>query len=216
MLQAVKTHHFGILRDTGLNNAASSSAGTLIWNVMRHDRRLHKLLVAQFAIALVFLQTFSTFGLHVTSCGFSAATYGLLISLNGVMIVFLELPLTTFTRRWPACPTIAAGYLLIGFGFALTGWAASIPMLALVVVAFTLGEMIAMPVVSAYVAESIPPEMRGRYMGAFGLVWALGLMFGPGTGVQLHAHAPLLLWGACGALGVIAAAMVMSTRKVER
>ena len=195
----------------GVRAGGASAAWSVAWRVMRHDRRLHKLLLAQFAIALVFLQTFSTFGLHVTSCGFSATTYGLLISLNGVMIVFLELPLTTFTRRWPACPTIAAGYLLIGLGFALAGWAQTMPMLVLVVVIFTFGEMVAMPVASVYVADSIPATMRGRYLGAFGLMWALGLTFGPGAGVQLHARAPLLLWAGCGALGLIAAAVVMRT-----
>ena len=57
--------------------------------------------------------------------------------------------------------------------------------------------------------------MRGRYMGAYGLTWALGLTFGPGIGVQLHGRAPLLLWSACGALGVIAAFTVLRTGTVE-
>ena len=199
----------------GLRASGASAAWSEAWRVMRHDRRLHKLMLAQFAIALVFLQMTSTFSLHVRDCGFLPATYGLLISLNGVLIVFLELPLTSFTQRWPRRPTIAAGYLLIGLGFALAGWSRTMPMLLLVVVIFTLGEMIAMPVASAYVADSIPPAMRGRYMGAFGLMWALGLTFGPSAGVQLHAHAPLLLWIACGALGVIAAAVVMRTGERE-
>lgn len=106
------------------------------------------------------------------------------------------------------------GYVLIGLGFALNGIAHTIPALTLVVVAFTFGEMIAMPVASAYVADSIPPEMRGRFMGVYGLMWALGLTCGPAMGLPLHAHAPLLLWGACGVLGVIAAALVMRSERV--
>ena len=80
------------------------------------------------------------------------------------------------------------------------------------VVIFTIGEMIAMPIASAFIVDSVPPAMRGRYMGAFGLVWALGLTVGPSTGVRLHESAPLALWGACGALGVIAAAVVLRTK----
>jgi len=196
----------------GLRTSGPQAAWAEALRAMRHDRRLHKLLLAQFAIALVFLQMSSTFGLHVTANGFSATTYGLLLSLNGVLIVLFELPLTELTRRWPTCPTIAVGYLLIGFGFALTGWSQTIPMLRLVVVTFTLGEMIAMPVASAYFANGIPPEMRGRYMGALGLVWALALAIGPSVGVQLHDRAPLVLWTACGGLGIAAATMVMKTR----
>ena len=208
---------FGIVAWIALPHGVRAMGKSAAWpealRVMRHDRRLHKLLLGQLAIALVFLQMSSTFGLHVTECGFPASTYGALISLNGVLIVLLELPLITFTRRWPTRPTIAAGYVLVGFGFALSGIAQTIPMLALVVITFTLGEMIAMPIASAYIADSVPPEMRGRYMGVYGFMWALGLTLGPSTGVQLYAHQPMLLWGACGALGVIAAALVLRSER---
>ena len=216
---AISSALFGIVAWVALPHGLRASGESAKWiealRTMRQDKRLHKMLLAQFAIALVFLQMSSTFGLHVTSCGFSPATYGALISLNGVLIVLVELPLITFTRRWPPLPTIAAGYLLVGLGFALAGWANTIPALTLVVIAVTLGEMVAMPIASAYVADSIPPAMRGRYMGAYGLMWALGLTFGPGIGVQLHARAPLLLWSACGALSVFAAIMVLRIGTVE-
>ena len=67
----------------------------------------------------------STFGVHITSQGFSPATYGALISLNGVLVVLFELPLTTITRRFAAPRVMALGYVLIGFGFALNVWARS-------------------------------------------------------------------------------------------
>ena len=213
---AITSTLFGIIAWFTLPHGLRASGSTAKWSaalrVMRQDKRLHKLLLAQFAIALVFLQMSSTFGLHVTGCGFEPKIYGLLISLNGVLIVFLELPLTAWTRRLPVRPTIAVGYLLIGLGFAATAGAKTIPALVFVVVAFTIGEMIAMPIASAFIVESVPPTMRGRYMGAFGLVWALGLTVGPSTGVQLHENAPLALWGACGLLGVIAAAVVLQTK----
>jgi len=216
---AITSVLFGIVAWFALPHGVRASGELARWSealrTMRHDKRLHKMLLSQFAIALVFLQMSSTFGLHVTSCDFSPATYGALISLNGVLIVFLELPLVSFTRQLPPRPTIAVGYLLVGFGFALAGVANTIPTLTLVVIVFTLGEMIAMPIASAYVTESIPPAMRGRYMGAYGLTWALGLTFGPGVGLQLHGRAPVLLWSACGMLGVIAAFMVMRTKRVE-
>jgi MFS family permease len=200
-----------------LPHGVRSNAGSAQWSValrvMRHDKRLHKLLLAQFAIALVFLQMSSTFGLHVTNCGFTPRDYGLLISLNGVLIVFLELPLTNWTRRLPTRPTIAVGYLLIGLGFAATAGARTIPALVAVLIVFTIGEMIAMPIASAFIVEKVPPTMRGRYMGAFGLVWALGLTIGPSTGIRIHEHASLILWGSCGLLGIIAAAIVVSLGK---
>ena len=197
----------------GLRTGAANAPWAVAWQTMRADKRLHKLLLAQLAIALVFLQMSSTFGLHVTASGFSSATYGAIISMNGVLIVLVELSLTRHTRRWPVRPTIAAGYLLIGLGFALCGFAHTLPALIGVMLIYTCGEMIAMPVASAYIADSVPPDLRGRYMGAYGLMWALGLTLGPSAGLRLHARSPLILWGACGVLGIVAAVLVIQSGK---
>jgi MFS family permease len=133
-----------------------------------------------------------------------------------VLIILFELPLTMRTKRLPQRATMAVGYLLIGFGFMLNAWALKLPMMIMVVVIFTIGEMIAMPLASAFIVGGVPPEMRGRYMGVYGLVWALALTIGPATGVRLHDGSPLLLWGACGVLGVIAAATVLWTSDESR
>lgn len=210
---AITSALFGLVAWMALPHGVRATGVAAAWpaalRVMWQDKRLHRLLLAQLAIALVFLQMSSTFGLHVTSSGFSPAVYGALISLNGVLVVLFELPLITVTQRLPVRPTIAVGYVLIGLGFAFAGLAHTVFALALVVLVFTLGEMIAMPVASAYFADGIPPQMRGRYMGVLGFTWALGLTLGPSVGVQTHARQPLLLWGTCGLLGVIAALLVL-------
>ena len=56
---------------------------------IRQDRKFHRIILASFLIAFVFMQMASTFGVHVTRLGFSAATYGALISMNGAMVVLL-------------------------------------------------------------------------------------------------------------------------------
>ena len=80
--------------------------------------RILRVIGASLAIGIVFLQMGTTFSLNVTGQGFSAATYGALISCNGIMIVLCELPLTTITQRFPPRRVMAVGYLLIGCGFA--------------------------------------------------------------------------------------------------
>jgi len=213
---AVTSALFGLLAWAALPHGVRTSGRDASWGetirVLRTDRQFHIILVATLAIATVFLQLFSTFGLNVTSHGFSPTAYGALISMNGVIIVLLELPLTIVTRRLPPRPTIAAGYALIGVAFAGLAYAATLPALALVVVTFTFGEMIAMPVGAAYIADNVPTTMRGRYMGVYGLMWALGLVCGPGAGVKLFATAPATLWGACGALGLFAAVMMLFSK----
>jgi MFS family permease len=210
---AVTSALFGMVALFALPRGVHQSSGESSWSeaiqTLRRDRKFHQVLLAAFAVALVFFQMASTFGIYVTHLGFSAATYGAIISLNGALVVFCELPLTTITKRFPARQVMAAGYLLVGAGFALNYFAHTIAALVGCVILFTAGEMIAMPVSSAYIADLAPPDMRGRYMGAFGLTWAMALMLGPGLGMKLLAIGPGALWSVCGALGVLAAAIIL-------
>ena len=175
---------------------------------IRQDRRFLQVILASFFIAFIFMQMASTFGVHVTQLGFSAATYGALISLNGALVVFCELPLTFLTRRFPVRRVLAVGYLLIGLGFALNVFAHTVPTLAACVIIFTFGEMIAMPVASAYVSYLAPAHLRGRYLGVNGLTFALALSIAPALGLKLLEYSPTALWLGCGALGVIGAIVV--------
>jgi MFS family permease len=176
--------------------------------VLRHDHRLHQLLVANFAIALIFFQLASTFGLYITHLGFSAATYGAVVSLNGALIMFFELPLTRITRRFPRRRILAMGYILCAAGYALNALTHSVVGLALCMLILTLGEMIAMPASQAYIADLAPQHMRGRYMGVSGLTWALALITGPALGLRFFASAPTVYWIACAGLGLLAATVI--------
>jgi MFS family permease len=172
------------------------------------DGKFLRVLCAAFVIALVFQQISSAFSLHVTHLGFPAATYGLILSLNGVLVVCCELPLTSLTRRFQSRLVMAVGYLLIGTGFALNAFAHTVPALVACVVIFTLGEMVAMPVSSAYIADLAPAHLRGRYMGVYALTWSAALVFAPQMGLRLFGISPTLLWLTCGALALLAAAII--------
>jgi MFS family permease len=203
---------FGLVVLLAMPRTARGAQNDAGWNearrVLRHDRKLHQLLLANFAIALVFFQMCSTFSLHVTGLGFSSAAYGAIVSLNGVLVVLFELPLTAITRRFPARRVMAVGYLLGGIGFALNAFARSVPALAACMIVFTLGEITMVPTASAYLANLAPPQMRGRYMGVAGLTWALALIIGPWSGMKLFTLHPAAYWLVCGALGLFAAAVI--------
>jgi MFS family permease len=194
---------------SGLHGTRTNNSFRETWNVLRTDERFRQVLCASLAVALVFVQVFSTMSLEITRSGFSPSTYGLVISLNGILIVLCELPLTTLTKRHPARRTMAFGYLLIGIGFASNALPRTVPLLALTVVLFTLGEMISMPVSGAYVADLAPEHQRGLYMGTYGLVWSLAFICGPSLGMWLFSASPLALWGTCGLLGMLAAGIIL-------
>jgi MFS family permease len=203
---------FGLVALLALPKGSHGTTGNASWSaalrVLRRDRKLHQLLFANFTIGLVFFQLASTFGLYVQHLGFSPVVYGAVVSLNGALIVFCELPLTRLTRRFPARHVMAAGHVLCASGYALNAFAHSITALVLCMIVFTAGEMILMPTAAAYLANLAPPDMRGRYMGVSGLTWAMALIIGPVCGMKLFESAPTTYWVACAGTGLLAAAVI--------
>jgi MFS family permease len=183
---------------------------------VRADRPFLLLLVASLLSAFVYFQQQGALPLHIVDQGLSFATFGALMSLNGLLVVLLELPMTTITGRHPRRPVIAAGMLLTGVGFALTAIATDVPLLAVTFVIWTIGEIASAPVAQAYVAELAPAHLGGRYQGAFGLTWALGLVLAPAFGTAMYGLSPTGLWLACGALGVISALLVLGVTPRRR
>jgi MFS family permease len=210
---AVTSALFGVVALVALPRVTPGGQTNASWGealtVLCRDRKLHQMLAANLAIGVVFCQMASTFGLYMTQLGFSAASYGAVISLNGALIVFCELPLTTITRRFPMRRIMALGYVIIAAGFALNYFAHTLPALVGCMVLFTLGEMVTMPMASAYIANLAPAHLRGRYLGVSGLTWSLALVFGPALGMKLLTLSPAIYFAACGALGLLAAGIIL-------
>ncbi len=194
----------------GLHQTRAESSIRETLRVLRNDRRFRQVLCGSLVIGLVFVQVLSTMSLEITRSGFSAAIYGMLISLNGALVVLCELPLTVITKRFPTRRMMALGFLLIGFGFASNVLVRTLPLLALTTLLFTLGEMIAMPVAAAYVADLAPAHQRGLYMGTYGLVWSLAFVCGPSLGLLLYSVSPTAVWTLCGVLGLAAACIILA------
>ena len=194
---------------TGLKGTRAGNALFETLRVLRDDRRLRQVVFAALAVGMVFVQAFSTMSLEITRSGFSPSVYGLVISLNGLLVVLCELPLTTITKRYSARRVIALGFILIGAGFASNLLERTLPLLLLTTSTFTLGEMISMPVLGAYVADLAPAHQRGLYMGTYGMVWAVAFVFGPSLGMVTFSYNHQLLWGVCGLIGLLASAIIL-------
>jgi MFS family permease len=173
------------------------------------DRTFVFFLAATMCMTWIEFQLHSTLPLHITAMGYSPRAYGMLISINGVMIVLFELLLTSWTQKFPPQPLIALGYGLTGVGFAMTGFASGMPMLAMTVVIWTLGEMIYAPVTGAYVTGLAPERFRGRYMGLWHSTWSAGLILGPLMGTWLYEKNPNALWIACLFVGALSALLAL-------
>ncbi len=194
------------LRGTSVSEAGWGEAV----KVLVADRRFHRVALATLLIGLCIHQMVSTYGVHVTSLGFGDATYGLLLSSNGIMVLCFELPLTRVSRRYPPVRMMAAGYACIGAALVTNVFVVGGPGLFLGMALFTLGEMLFAPMVSAFVSGLAPATMRGRYVGAWAMFNSTAMFLAPNLGLRLHAWNPAVLWLACGVCGVLAAVTILS------
>src|SRR5439155_254425 len=155
------------------------------------DRPFALFVLLSLLVLLVFMQHFTPLPLDMAAHGIPRATLGVVLALNGVLIVLVQPfagPLLSLINRSYA---IAAGAALFALG----------------VVVWSLGEIAVLPIANAVVADVALPEMRGRYQGAYGLTFGLASFAAPliGTTVLQHWGAPAL-WGGCLVLGLLVAA----------
>ena len=180
---------------------------------MKGNRSFQLASMATFLITLAFLQMSSTYSLQTTEgAGLDERTYGMLMAMNGIMIACLELPLIGFTRRFSPVKIIAAGYILIGIGMGINTLGATLPLLVISMAVFTIGEMIAMPVSSGYMASLAPDEMRGRYQGVMSITWSSATMVGPSFGILLYHFNPSLLWISITGISLVSACLVLASQ----
>jgi MFS family permease len=179
------------------------------------DRALVRFLVMTVVAEFVYIQSTVGLPLHVSDVGLSASDFGLLIGLNGLLVLVLELPITGAVSRYRPEYVLAVGNLLIGAGLALTGLTSGMAVLAATVLLWTLGEMVATSVAAAYLGSLAPPRMVGRYQGLYGVAYTIGTGAGPLIGGALYAIAPWTLWALVGAAGLLAAKLCLP-RRVRR
>jgi MFS family permease len=214
LVDAVTSFVYGIVAlvalPHGLRGQTKGQAATEGIRVALRDPLFVRFLLATLCVTWIEFQIHSTLPLHIAAQGFAPRTYGLLMSLNGAMIVVFELGITAWTQRMPQQPMIAIGYGLSGIGFALTGLAYGVPALAATVVIWTIGEMIYAPVAGAFVAGIAPERYRGRYMGLWVMSWSTGMLFGPALGTLLYQSNEPVYWSTIAVMACVAAAMALS------
>jgi MFS family permease len=168
-----------------------------------------------FMIGLVFIQALSTFPLHLKGLGFTTDEYGMVIALNGLLIVGLQLPLTPFLSRFHRGKVMVLGATMMALGFGLISLAATLGQFALTVAIWTLGELTMAPFTFAIVSDLAPLRMRGRYMGVCNMSFAGGIMLGAPIGGEILGRpglGPTCLWLAACSAALAAAVLFLSIR----
>lgn len=127
--------------------------------------------------------------------GFPPEFYGSLMGFAGVLVVFLQLPITRKTKAHSPLVLMAAGSLFFAVGFGMLAFISALGFFIAAFAIITVGEMIFYPTQQAIVARLAPEDMRGRYMAAAGLGFSIPNIVGPSLGGLILDRAdPNLLW----------------------
>ncbi|WP_329488393.1 MFS transporter [Kitasatospora sp. NBC_01246] len=172
------------------------------------DSRFMAVVGLNLLLALVAQQGSTTLAVDMGRNGITSTQYGLVIGLNGLLIVVLQIPLTRWMEGRNRTALLVASALFIGWGFGLTMLAGSSAWFyAFTVAVWTIGEILNAPTMMGLVAELSPTHARGRYQGVYSLSWSLASFLGPAVGgVLLERAGSTAVWGACAACGTVAAA----------
>jgi predicted MFS family arabinose efflux permease len=191
-------------------DAAHSDSHLEVRSIFR-DRRLAIFLLATVMVGIVFFQHESALPLYIVQfLHMSPAFYGLLFTINTLLIVALEVPLNQATARWPNTWSLISGCLLFAVGFGALAFVSSAAGILAMVIVWTFGEMMLFPAMAAHLGEVAPVSLRGTYMGAYSMSLSIALTLGPWMGAQLLAEAgPVVVWSVMFALGVLGALLMV-------
>jgi predicted MFS family arabinose efflux permease len=179
------------------------------------DSRLLFFLAAVFPVAIVFFQHMSSMPLYlVRDLHLSEIDYGLLFTINTLLIVALEVPINSATAHWSHRRTLALGAFLSGAGFGALAFAWDFWSVTATVVVWTFGEMFLFPSLAAYVTDIAPKARRGEYMGLTQMAMSLAFAIGPWAGTAvLEKFGGRTLWLASFGFGLAATSMMLRLKE---
>ncbi|PWK66231.1 putative MFS family arabinose efflux permease [Streptomyces sp. CG 926] len=189
-----------------------------LWRELRARPAVLVLLGAIVVIDLVYRQHYTTFPVFLADHGMDTRAYGLLIGINGGVIMLLEIPAALALRRRSPLHVIGAGLVLVGGGYAMLMLGVGIATTVAMMVLLTFGEILYKTTATAYVADESPEHAIGRFQSLYAGVSVTGVVLAAPLGGALYDSTPDLLWPLCAVLGAAAGGivLVMGARGVRR
>ena len=161
-----------------------------------------------FVTAVLFFQLFTTLPLyHNEKFGLTEFQSGLLLSLNGLLIFFLEMPIVSYSQRKgiDKLKIILWGSFLMAISFyvlLINIWAG---VLVISIIFITFGEMFIFPFSNSFALSRAPKGHEGRYMALFTMSFSLAHIASSKTGLEIIDHYGYQSnWFVMGTLGILA------------
>ena len=177
-------------------------------------------LFVSFVTAMIFFQIFTTLPLyHHEHFGLTEFQTGLLMTLNGLLIFILEMPIVSIYERrktnklkimlWGSLMMMASFYILL-----YTGWAG---VLVISIIFMTFGEMFLFPFSNSFALSRAPKGHEGRYMALFTMSFSLAHIASSKSGMELISHFGYQVnWIFMGTMGIVAALCCLWLQKLVK
>jgi MFS family permease len=146
-------------------------------------------------VSFVFFQIHAMYPLYLRDhYGWTKPMIGMVYAVNTIVIVVFEMLLLDRIRRLPLLRVIAWGGLLscVGFGILPFGQSTAYSIFCMLII--TLGEMLWMPLASAWIAQRSQRGNRGAYMGWYMMTFSIASVVAPAVGGAIYQVDRHLLW----------------------
>lgn len=162
-------------------------------------------ILGQLLALAIFDQMYGTFGIFLrehVDAGPQWIAY--LFSMNALLVVILQLPVSRWIERHGAVIASRVGLLLLGGAFLILNIGNHIIWAVVTMLVITAAELLLIPVWTLSVMNRSLGCQRGKYLGIFSAAWLGHSLYGPGVGAWLYGvYGGFTLWWICGGTGLL-------------
>ena len=184
------------------------------------DRPFWIFLICCVISGLLFFQLFTTLPLyHRERFDMTELQTGLLLTMNGIMIFFLEMPIVGYVERnkTDKVKMVTIGCLLMAVSMFLLLFNTWVGILVVMMIFMTFAEMFVFPFSNSFAMSRAPKGHEGRYMAIFTMSYSMAHILSAKMGMGIIDHWGYQAnWAFMGTLGVLAFVLGIWTMKLVK
>jgi predicted MFS family arabinose efflux permease len=192
---------------TARRTRAEQTGEAASWGAILADGRFLAFLAAMLISVMVYAQLYATVPIAIEARGLPLTTYSTVLVVYSLVLICLELKVSSITRRYAPWIPGTLGTLILCAAIASFGLTLTSPVaLVLSALALVCGLMISGPTMFAYPAR-FPLAIRGRAISLTQVAFSVGNALGPIVGVAVLDRGGSLVWGLCLLAGIVSAGL---------
>lgn len=154
---------------------------------------------------IVYSQFYGLLSVYTEYLGMPAYEFGMLFSINGAMVVLLQIPIRKATMKIGTTKSFLIAQTLYAAGFSFFFLSHNFSQMLIGNIILTLGEIIIVPASNGFIANLAPVDKRGRYMAFSSLFSGIGGSVGNYIGFKLYSLLAMkaYVWVILGGIGFL-------------